>query len=164
MDPARVEQLLALGRRWGVRLAPRPLLIAECVPGGTSTAQAVLQGLGLPVAGLVSGSLRRPAHALKAALVTRGLRRAGLEGAAGHAPDPLRVLAAVGDPMQALAAGLLQGWAERPDPLPPLLLAGGSQMAAVLALALALVRRRSVAAWRRRRPWAPRPGWPGGGQ
>ncbi len=160
LEPEQVERLLALGRVWGRRVGPRPLLIAECVPGGTSTALAVLEGLGIAAAGLVSGSLRLPAHALKARLVTEGLRRAGLgsvagNGPAGHGPagggsDPRRVLAAVGDPMQALAAGLLLGWLERPDPLPPVLLAGGSQMAAVLALALALApsleRRRLAAA------------------
>ncbi|MFM8544057.1 MAG: NaMN--DMB phosphoribosyltransferase, partial [Vulcanococcus sp.] len=144
MGPERVAGLLALGRRWGQRLARRghPVVLAECVPGGTSTAQAVLEGLGVEAAGLVSGSLREPVHTLKAALVQRGLAAAGLtaagSGAAGAAeaePPAAAVLAAVGDPMQALAAGLLLGWLERPDPLPPVLLAGGSQMAAVLALA-----------------------------
>jgi NaMN:DMB phosphoribosyltransferase len=102
------------------------------VPGGTTTALAVLRGLGLPADGLVSGSLRSSAHGLKAELVRRGLAAAGLPGAV---PSPQLVLAAVGDPMQALAAGLLLGAAPRGVPL---LLAGGSQMAAVLALALAL--------------------------
>ena len=133
MDPTRVEALLRRGRTWGERLTPaEPLVLAECVPGGTTTALAVLRGLGLPADGLVSGSLRTSAHGLKAGLVQRGLTAAGLPGAA---PGPQRVLAAVGDPMQALAAGLLLGAAERGVPL---LLAGGSQMAAVLALALAL--------------------------
>jgi uncharacterized protein (TIGR00303 family) len=133
MDPERVQQLLALGRRWGQQLArrPQPLLLAECVPGGTSTAQAVLQGLGLPVEGLVSGSLREPAHALKAELVRRGLAAAELQGGTA---SPEAVLAAVGDPMQPLAAGLVQAAALQGLPL---VLAGGSQMAAVLALALA---------------------------
>ena len=142
LEPARVRQLLALGQRWGRLLAAKgpqePLLLAECVPGGTTTAQAVLTGLGLEVAGLVSGSLLEPAHGLKTALVERGLRAAGLAGP--RAPgdpdsDPLAVLAAVGDPMQALATGLVlgAGGAGR-----PVLLAGGSQMAAVWALALAL--------------------------
>ncbi len=61
----------------------------------------------------------------------------------------MAVLAAVGDPMQPLAAGLV-----RPPPWPPrlpVLLAGGSQMAAVLALALALAGPRErpalAAAW-----------------
>jgi len=133
MELQRVRRLLVLGRRWGRQLARlrQPLLVAECVPGGTSTAQAVLQGLGVEAAGLVSGSLREPAHALKAALVARGL-------AAAQLPSPASaeaVLAALGDPMQPLAAGLVQAAAL--DGL-PVLLAGGSQMAAVLALALEL--------------------------
>ena len=133
MPLAQVERLLALGRRWGEQLARcgEPVLLAECVPGGTSTAQAVLQGLGVEAAGLVSGSLRQPAHALKQQLVQTGLAAAGL----GAAPAPQAVLAAVGDPMQALAAGVLQAAALTGLPV---LLAGGSQMAAVLALALAL--------------------------
>ena len=134
MEPQRVQRLLALGRRWGERLATQgaPLVLAECVPGGTTTAQAVLQGLGVEAAGLVSGSLRQPAHALKAQLVSQGLAAAGL----GPDAAPAAVLAAVGDPMQALAAGLLVGAAQGEQPL---LLAGGSQMAAVLAVALALM-------------------------
>jgi NaMN:DMB phosphoribosyltransferase len=142
MAAERAAGLLALGRRWGERLARagKPVLLAECVPGGTSTAQALLQGLGVEAAGLVSGSLRQPAHGLKAALVRRGLAAAGLHTppAAGavavDAGAVVAVAAAVGDPMQLLAAGVLLAAAEEV----PLLLAGGSQMAAVLALALAL--------------------------
>ena len=132
LDPGRLEALLAQGRRWGERLAPgRPLLLAECVPGGTSTALAVLTGLGVAADGLVSGSLRHPDHGRKAALVAQGLGAAGLEGGDGAA---LRVAAAVGDPMQPLAAAVVLAAAAGR----PVLLAGGSQMAAVLALALAL--------------------------
>ncbi len=142
MELARVRQLLTLGQRWGRILAAKapqdPLLIAECVPGGTTTAQALLTGLGLEVAGLVSGSLLEPVHGLKTELVARGLRAAGLAGPKGPLnadADPLAVVAAVGDPMQPLAAGLVLGAAGAGRPV---LLAGGSQMAAVWALALAL--------------------------
>ena len=139
MAPQRVEALLEQGRRWGRRLASRsrqaPLLIAECVPGGTTTAQGVLCGLGLEAAGLVSGSLRTPAHALKRALVEEGARRARLPLGEGGKNDPTAVVAALGDPMQPLAAGLLL---EAALAGVPVMLAGGSQMAAVLALALAL--------------------------
>jgi uncharacterized protein (TIGR00303 family) len=139
LDPARVKALLQRGRAGGERWNPaEPLLLAECVPGGTTTALAVLQGLGVEAAGLVSGSLRQPAHGLKAALVRRGLAAAavgGLVAGVGAEPSPTAVLAAVGDPMQALAAGLVAAAAARGTPV---LLAGGSQMAAVLALALAL--------------------------
>ena len=145
MDRGTVAGLLALGRRWGVGLgkarSPRPLLLAECVPGGTSTAQAVLSGLGLAVEGLVGSSLRDPDPSLKAQLVRQGLAAAGLglSNSQGQGPppdaDPLAVVAAVGDPMQPVAAGLVLAAAAQGLPV---LLAGGSQMAAVLALALAL--------------------------
>ena len=140
---ARVAALVQRGSAWGRRWDPaEPLLLAECVPGGTTTALAVLEGLGVAAAGLVSGSLRQPAHGLKSALVAHGLAAAGFEAAELAAvadplafADPLNVLAALGDPMQAFAAGLVGEAAVRGVPV---LLAGGSQMAAVLALALAL--------------------------
>ena len=135
MDPGRVKALMAVGHRWGSALARgrvhRPLVLTECVPGGTSTAQAVLTALGLEVEGLVSGSLREPAHRRKAALVERGMAASDLVAPV----EPRRALAALGDPMQALAASLLLALAGSGVPV---LLAGGSQMAAVLALALAL--------------------------
>ncbi len=142
MPLERVQALLALGQRWGHagrHRASTPLVLAECVPGGTTTAQALLSGLGIEAHGIVSGSLAQPAHGLKADLVARGLAAAAT--AALCAPhrlgddDPLAVVAAVGDPMQPLAAGLLLAATASGRPL---LLAGGSQMAAVLALAMAL--------------------------
>ena len=140
---ARVAALVQRGSAWGRRWDPaEPLLLAECVPGGTTTALAVLEGLGVAAAGLVSGSLHQPAHGLKSALVTQGLAAAGFEAAELAAvadpltfAEPLNVLAALGDPMQAFAAGLVGEAAVRGVPV---LLAGGSQMAAVLALALAV--------------------------
>ncbi|MFZ0408632.1 MAG: TIGR00303 family protein [Cyanobium sp.] len=135
MAAERVEALLLQGSLWGERLARagRPLLIAECVPGGTTSAQALLTGLGLEVVGLVSGSMPGSVHGLKAELVRRGLRAAALQP--GRAPDPRAVVAALGDPMQPLTAALVVAAASAGLPV---LLAGGSQMAAVLALALAL--------------------------
>ena len=139
LDPARVLALLQRGTQWGQRWDPtEPLVVAECVPGGTSTALAVLLGLGLAAEGLVSGSLRQPAHGLKSCLAHLGLAAGAIEiapGAPADGVDPLAVLAAVGDPMQALATGLVGAAAARGTPV---LLAGGSQMAAVLALVLAL--------------------------
>jgi uncharacterized protein (TIGR00303 family) len=139
MEARRVDALVQQGRRWGRRLAARssgaPLLLAECVPGGTTTALGVLQGLGVEAAGLVSGSLREPAHGLKQTMVEQGLRAARDRLGAGGLEDPRAVVAALGDPMQPLAAALLL---EAALGGVPVLLAGGSQMAAVLALALAL--------------------------
>ncbi|MFZ4566334.1 MAG: NaMN--DMB phosphoribosyltransferase [Prochlorococcaceae cyanobacterium] len=134
----------SLATRWRRRHPDGVLLLAECVPGGTSTAEALLCGLGVAAAGLVSGSCRQPPHGLRAALVDRGL--AAARGAGVSDGDSLGWLAAVGDPLQALALGLLEGLLDGPPqppasggaPAPRVLLAGGSQMAAILALALSL--------------------------
>ena len=131
MTPQRVEQLLSKGQRFGERLR-HPLVLAECVPGGTTTALAVLCGLGLPANDLISGSAIHPPMALKQDLVHQGLQSADLSAT----PSAQELLAAVGDPFQAFATGLLIGSLASSQPL---LLAGGSQMAAVLALALKMV-------------------------
>ena len=63
MAPAVVERLLQRGRQFGLGFRQRfpegLLVLAECVPGGTTTAEALLRGLGVDAAGLVSGSLRQ---------------------------------------------------------------------------------------------------------
>ena len=128
MVTERVKQLLQRGRRLGQHLR-RPLVLAECVPGGTTTALAILTGLGLPVQTLVSGSALHPPMALKQRLVSEGLSRLPCD----RQIDAVSLLAAVGDPFQALASGLLIGALDADQTV---LLAGGSQMAAVLALAL----------------------------
>jgi NaMN:DMB phosphoribosyltransferase len=84
---------------------------------------------------LVSGSLRHPAHDLKQSLVEQGMAAAGRWLGTEGWNDPLAVVAALGDPMQPIAAGLLL---EAAGAGVPVVLAGGSQMVAVLALALAL--------------------------
>ena len=131
MTPQRVLQLLNQGQRFGERLR-HPLVLAECVPGGTTTALAVLCGLGVPAHDLISGSAIHPPMALKRDLVRQGLQSAQLSAT----PSAQELLAAVGDPFQAFATGLLIGSLKSRQPL---LLAGGSQMAAVLALALNMV-------------------------
>ena len=130
MPLARVERLWRQGMHLGARLR-RPVLLTECVPGGTTTAQAVLTALGIPAGALISGSARQPPQTLKRMLVEQGLQRAALP----ERPSPEAVLAAVGDPFQVVAAGFLVAARQ------PVLLGGGSQMAAVLALALSALDR-----------------------
>ncbi|CAK27566.1 Putative Phosphoribosyltransferase [Synechococcus sp. RCC307] len=140
MAPAVVERLLQRGRQLGLGFRQRfpegLLVLAECVPGGTSTAEALLRGLGVDAAGLVSGSLRQPPHSLRGALVQQGLDAMTARGISSE--EPLEVVAAVGDPFQAMALGVLQGLllpAEGPGP--QALLAGGSQMLALAGLWMA---------------------------
>lgn len=131
MDLNRVEDLWEKGIVMGRRLC-HPLLLAECVPGGTTTALAVLTGLGMSVGDLVSGSNRVPPMRLKNNLVAKGLASSDI----GPKSHPKKLLAAVGDPFQAVGAGLLLGAREAGVPV---LLGGGSQMVAVLGIALSTI-------------------------
>ncbi len=128
MDISRVKLLLDGGFKIGKELR-KSLLITECVPGGTTTAFAVLSGLGINVNGLISGSHRNPPSELKTKLVNQGLKAAKLE----EKPSSIALMAAVGDPFQPIAVGLLMGAIESGQDV---LLGGGCQMLAVLALAL----------------------------
>ena len=140
MAPAVVERLLQRGRQLGLGFRQRfpegLLVLAECVPGGTSTAEALLRGLGVDAAGLVSGSLRQPPHRLRGALVQQGLDAMTARGISSE--EPLEVVAAVGDPFQAMALGVLQGLLQPAEGQgPQALLAGGSQMLALAGLWMA---------------------------
>jgi uncharacterized protein (TIGR00303 family) len=128
MERSRVKVLLDGGFNIGKK-SKKSLLITECVPGGTSTAFAVLSGLGINVNGLISGSHRNPPSELKTKLVKQGLKLAKLK----KNPSSVDLMAAVGDPFQPIAVGLLMGARESGQEI---LLGGGSQMLAVLALAL----------------------------
>jgi uncharacterized protein (TIGR00303 family) len=121
---------LALGETLGQRYQSegRYLIVAESVPGGTTTALGLLLGLGIDAAGKVSSSMPGGAHDLKLAAVQKG--SAGRDFSA----DPLGAVAAVGDAMQPVVAGIVLAASK----LCPVVLGGGTQMAAVLALIAAL--------------------------
>jgi uncharacterized protein (TIGR00303 family) len=127
---AVVRHLWQQGLAQGEAIAGDYLLLAECVVGGTTTALGVLTGLGLDAAGRVNSSHPACNHGQKQGLVNRGLELAQLSST----PHPLEVVAAVGDPMQPVVAGLALA-ASRTRPV---LLAGGTQMLAVHALMVAM--------------------------
>ena len=106
-----------------------PILIAESVPGGTTTAQAVMEALGLSVSNLVGSSLIKAPRELKRKVINKGLSNANLN----KYSDSFDVISSVGDPFQAFAMGLLIGTRFANQPV---VLSGGSQMLAVVLLAL----------------------------
>lgn len=131
-----VEHLFNQGLIWGEKLAAQVpgcyLILGECVVGGTSTALAVLTGLGVAAAGKVNSSHPTCNHAQKWQVVQQGLSRAGY--ALPSPMDPLHLVAAVGDPMQIAVAGLAIAASRTCG----VLLAGGTQMLAVYALLQAI--------------------------
>jgi uncharacterized protein (TIGR00303 family) len=130
------QDLFATGLELGRGLAQtnERFVIAESVPGGTTTALAVLLALGYHAEGRVSGSQRGNAHLLKSQVVRRAFEAANLRPGDGRAA-PLMAIASVGDPMQPIVAGLVHALTSRGKEV---LLAGGSQMLAVAALLAAL--------------------------
>ncbi len=153
MDLETVRHLFEQGLIWGEKLSRNKendyLVIGECVVGGTTTALAILTGLGIAAQGMVNSSHPVCNHAQKWEIVQAGLGKIGGwgEGEMGRQEqiqnpkskiqnriDPLRLVAAVGDPMQVAVAGMAIA-ASRDGGV---LLAGGTQMLAVFALASAI--------------------------
>jgi uncharacterized protein (TIGR00303 family) len=139
MDYEIVKHLFDQGLIWGEKLADLVcqqesssyVILGECVVGGTTTALAILLGLGFAAAGKVNSSHPLCNHAEKLAIARQGLQ------IAGENLHPLQLVAAVGDPMQIVVAGMAIAISRRTG----VMLAGGTQMLAVYALlrAIALV-------------------------
>ncbi|MHC1631688.1 MAG: nicotinate mononucleotide-dependent phosphoribosyltransferase CobT [Methanotrichaceae archaeon] len=106
------------------------IFIGESIAGGTTTAMAVMQALGY--SGNVSSSLAENPLALKQKIVDQALDRCGVSFGS-MASDPMKAVAELGDPMMPCALGLMKGIQGT-----KVILAGGTQMAAVLTIADAL--------------------------
>ena len=128
MTKERVLNLYEKGLAIGQSLK-QPVLISESVPGGTTTAQAVMEAFGLRVSNLVGSSLFKAPRELRRKVVQKGLLNANLKTDF----DSFDVVASVGDPFQAFSMGLLIGSRLANQPV---ILAGGSQMMAVILLVL----------------------------
>jgi uncharacterized protein (TIGR00303 family) len=121
--------------QWGNKLATEAtdsyLILSECVVGGTTTALAILTGLGIEAAGRVNSSHPQCNHAQKWLVVKEGLEKARLSSR----NDPCTLVAAVGDPMQIVVAGMAIAASRTVG----VMLAGGTQMLAVYALIQAII-------------------------
>jgi uncharacterized protein (TIGR00303 family) len=130
-----VEEVIERAKIAGEHLAKTAdyLVIGESIPGGTTTALGVLSALGVNAEGKVSSTLPENPHGLKAEVVRAGLKAAG-ESFGSLSKKPIKAISCVGDPMMPALAGLVIGGAKQA----PVLMAGGTQMTAVLAIINAL--------------------------
>jgi uncharacterized protein (TIGR00303 family) len=106
------------------------LVIGESIPAGTTTALGVLTALGYDASFKVSGSSPENPHELKKEAVYAGISKSNIEIGKFSSFDAVRT---VGDPMIVAVAGMIIG-SEM-----PVILAGGTQMAAVCAFIKKLV-------------------------
>ncbi len=124
MNDSQIAQAVDYGRIVGRSLASMTdcLIIGESLPGGTTTALAVLRGLGFNAK--VSSSIPNNPVDLKNRIVDSALERLTSD-------QPYNVVANLGDPMIAFVTGMLSSASE----ISKVMLAGGTQMTAVLAFA-----------------------------
>jgi uncharacterized protein (TIGR00303 family) len=124
MTDSQISQAVDYGRIVGRTLASMTdcLIIGESIPGGTTTALAVMRGLGYKAR--VSSSIPDNPVILKNQIASMAL-----EGV--NSDNPYSVVAKVGDPMIPFVTGMLSAASE----INPVMLAGGTQMTAVLAFA-----------------------------
>ena len=125
------EKGLILGRQ--LAKAYDFVVISESCAGGTTTALAVMMAMGVLKENLVSSSSPNNPKELKSRIVNEGLEAAGIKPG-DLAKDPLKAIECVGDPMMPANIGILCGAAETV----PVIVGGGTQLAAVIAGALAL--------------------------
>ena len=130
-----VEAVIKKAEAAGEHLAKKAdyLVVGESIPGGTTTALAVLLGMGVDARGKVSSSMPHNPHKLKIATAEAGLKAAGIRYGS-LADDPVKTVSCVGDPMLPAFAGLVLGAARKI----PVLMAGGTQMGAALAIIKAI--------------------------
>ena len=102
------------------------IVIGESIPAGTTTAWAVLDALGYD--GVVSSSSCVNPVGLKEKVVCAALKSSGITRGSLR-DNPFEAIHCVGDPMMPAVAGLVSGIGDK-----RIILAGGTQMAAVFAV------------------------------
>ncbi len=129
------EEVMTRARIAGENLSKTSdyLVVGESIPGGTTTALGVLLAMGIDARGKVSSSMPENPHELKIETVEEGLKASKVEFG-GLADEPLKAISCVGDPMMPVFAGLVLGAADKV----PVLMSGGTQIGAVLAVINAL--------------------------
>ena len=124
LSPEKVSEAVEFGKIIG-RSISQPnqcLVIGESIPGGTTTALAVLKGFGINTS--VSSSMPKNPIEIKNQTVSNALKRLTSD-------DPINIISELGDPMIPVVAGILS----ESSKITRVILAGGTQMTAVLAFA-----------------------------
>ncbi len=127
MDESSARQAFEHGELLGKQLAGLSdlVVVGESIPGGTTTALAVLSALGVDAKFKMSSSMPENPHELKNMVVASAIKRAG------SVSSPFEAIATFGDPMMPSVAGIASGVQAAGGRA---MLAGGTQMSAVVAI------------------------------
>ena len=131
MDISSVIRAFKHGEVLGKELAIMSdlIVVGESIPGGTTTALAVLSALGIDARFKVSSSMPENPHNLKNTVLVSAMERviAGI----GSIKSPFEAISIFGDPMLPSVAGIASGVLSASGKI---MLAGGTQMSAVVAI------------------------------
>uniref|UniRef100_A0A7C3UKG2 UPF0284 protein ENT89_06030 n=1 Tax=Geoglobus ahangari TaxID=113653 RepID=A0A7C3UKG2_9EURY len=125
MDIEKVKESFEYGRILGKEISKSfdVIMIGESIPAGTTTAGAVLRAMGFDAK--VSSSMPENPIDLKTKIIEKAVSRV-------KSKEPLNILAEVGDPVLLGVVSIATGSKK------PVILAGGTQMAAAAHLILSL--------------------------
>ncbi len=133
-----VYNLFQQGLNWGEKLAKNTtksyLILSECIVGGTTTALAILTGLGINARGKVNSSHPNCNHEQKELVIKEGFKNASFF-CNFKSINPFELVACMGDTMQIVVAGMAITASMKTG----VMLAGGTQMLAVYALIKAII-------------------------
>ena len=132
MDISNVKRAFEHGELLGKQLAIMSDLtvVGESIPGGTTTALAVLRALGIDARFKVSSSMPENPHNLKNKVVDSAIERV-IAGGIGRINSPFEAISTFGDPMMPSVAGIASGVLSASGKI---MLAGGTQMSAIVAI------------------------------
>lgn len=132
VDKASVDRAFEYGNILGKQLGNTfdLVVLGESIPGGTTTALGVLYALGVDARYKVSSSMQRNPHALKNQVLQHAILNSGISFAELK-DSPKEAISRLGDPMMPSIAGISQGVISVGGNV---LLSGGTQMAAILAI------------------------------
>jgi uncharacterized protein (TIGR00303 family) len=133
MDISSVKRAFEHGELLGKQLAIMSDLtvLGESIPGGTTTALAVLRALGIDGSFKVSSSMPENPHNLKNKVVDSAIKRVVADDGIEMINSPFEAISSFGDPMMPSVAGIASGVLSANGKV---MLAGGTQMAAVVAI------------------------------
>lgn len=129
------DELLKLSKILALELAKtnRFIILGESVPGGTTTALSIMSYYGISAHSKVSSSMKDNAHKLKTEVVERSHKKLKFKKHSASL-TPIEVVSAIGDSMQLINATMALYLAD----YLPVILAGGTQMLAVIVFMIKL--------------------------
>jgi uncharacterized protein (TIGR00303 family) len=128
LELIETHQAFEYGKLLGQQLSMSTdlVVVGESIPGGTTTGLGVLTGLGIDANYKMSSSMPVNPHDLKIQVVKQAI----INQKISELQDPFKIISSLGDPMIPAVAGIATGVIQSGSKM---LLAGGTQMASVLA-------------------------------